>query len=80
MWRQVLDALPVGGRVAAMLFGDRDGSADDPAMTCPSPATILVSLSSFEIEHHVDREEDATTALGEQHHFHRVDLVARRVW
>jgi tellurite methyltransferase len=78
-WRRALDAVSIGGRVAAMLFGDRDASADDPTMTCPSPATIRASLSSFEIEHWVDREEDATTALGEPHHFHRLDLVARRI-
>jgi tellurite methyltransferase len=78
-WRRALRALPVGGRVAAMLFGDRDGSADDPTMTCPPPATIRASLSEFEIEHWVDREEDGPTALGEPHHFHRLDLVARRI-
>jgi len=26
----------------------------------------------------VDREEDTTTALGEPHYFHLVELVARR--
>jgi SAM-dependent methyltransferase len=78
-WARVLAALAVGGRVAAMLFGDRDGSADDPAMTCPSPESIRSSLSGFEIEHWIDREEDSQTALGEPHHFHRLDLVARRV-
>jgi SAM-dependent methyltransferase len=78
-WRRALDAVSIGGRVAAMLFGDRDGSADDPTMTCPSPWEIRASLALFDIEHWVDREEDATTALGEPHHFHRLDLVARRI-
>jgi len=78
VWATLLDALAVGGRVAAMLFGDRDGSANDPAMTCVSPASIRSSLRSFELEHWVDREEDGTTALGEPHHFHLLELVARR--
>jgi tellurite methyltransferase len=77
-WRRILDALPVGGRVAAMLFGDRDGSADDPDMTCSPPADIRATLDAFDVEHWVDREEDTTTALGDPHHFHLVELVAHR--
>lgn len=77
-WRRILAALPVGGRFAAMLFGDRDGSASEPAMTCPPPAEIRARLGAFEIEHWSDLEEDSQTALGEPHHFHRVELVARR--
>lgn len=78
-WQRILDALPVRGRFAAMLFGDRDGSASDPSMTCPPPEEIRASLGSFEIEHWADREEDSQTALGEPHHFHLVEFVARRV-
>jgi SAM-dependent methyltransferase len=78
-WDGIVAALPVGGRVAAMLFGDRDTGADDPDMTCPPPSAIRERLSAFEIEHWVDREEDSQTALGEPHHFHRVELVARRL-
>jgi SAM-dependent methyltransferase len=79
VWGRISDALPVGGRLATMLFGDRDESAGDPTMTCISPATIRASLASFEVEHWVDLEEDARTALGEPHHFHRIEVVARRV-
>jgi len=78
-WNRVLAALQVDGRVAAMLFGDRDGSSTDPSMTCSPPQRVRASLSSFEIEHWIDREEDTQTALGEPHHFHMVELVARRV-
>jgi SAM-dependent methyltransferase len=77
-WCGALDALSVGGRVAAMLFGDRDGSADDPTMTCVSAAALRASLARFRIEHWVDLEEDGVTALGEPHHFHRLEVVARR--
>jgi tellurite methyltransferase len=77
-WDRIVAALSIGGRVAAMLFGDRDASRDDPSMTCPSPAAIRERLGGFELEHWVDRDEDTLTALGEPHHFHRIDLVARR--
>ena len=78
-WRRILAALPVDGRVAAILFGDRDESASDPSMTCPPADEIRASLVSFEIELWSDHEEDTRTALGEPHHFHLVELVARRV-
>ena len=77
-WQRVVAALPIGGRFAALLFGDRDGSASDPSMTCPPPAEIRARLGAFEIEHWTDREEDTQTALGEPHHFHLVEVVARR--
>lgn len=77
-WGRILAALPVGGRVAAMLSGDRDGDAGDPGMTHPSPDDVRAGLAVFEIEHWVDREEDGQTALGEPHHFHMLELVARR--
>jgi SAM-dependent methyltransferase len=78
-WARARAALTVGGRLSAMLFGDRDAGADDPGMTCPSPEAIRASLADFEIEDWLDSEEDSETALGEPHHFHRVELVARRV-
>jgi len=78
-WERIVAALPVGGRFAAMLFGDRDGSAADSSMTCPPPEAIRAGLAEFAIEHWEDREEDTQTALGEAHHFHLVEFVARRV-
>jgi tellurite methyltransferase len=78
-WDGIVGALSIGGRVAAMLFGDRDDSNEDPQMTCPSPDAIRARLADFEIEHWLDQEEDTHTALGDPHHFHRVELVARRI-
>ncbi len=78
-WHRALAALPIRGRVAAMLFGDRDEGAADPAMTCIRPDDLLASLDDFEIEHWVDAEEDSHTALGDPHHLHRLDVVARRI-
>jgi SAM-dependent methyltransferase len=78
-WRRALGALRIGGRIATMLYGDRDASAGDPSMTCVSPEAVRASLEPFEIEHWLDVEEDSVTALGEAHHFHRLDVVARRI-
>ena len=77
-WERVLASLRVGGRVAAKLFGDHDDSSRDPAMTCPPPQRIRESLSSFAIEYWLDSEEDTLTALGEPHHFHLIEVVARK--
>jgi tellurite methyltransferase len=78
-WDRILTALPTGGRLAAMLFGDRDGGAGDPTMTHPSPDAIRSRLVEFDLVYWIDREDDSETALGEPHHFHRIELVARRI-
>jgi SAM-dependent methyltransferase len=77
-WRRITEALPVGTRFAAMLFGDRDESASDVEMTCPPPEQVRADLAGFEIEFWSDKEEDTRTALGEPHHFHLIEFVARK--
>ncbi len=78
-WDEIRSAVRPGGRVAAMLFGDRDASAADPAMTCPPSDAIRALLDGFEIELWEEREDpDGRTALGDPHHLHLVEVVARR--
>jgi len=77
-WRRIVGALRPGTRFAAMLFGDRDESASDPEMTCLSPNRIEAELADLEIEHWSVEEDDRPTALGEPHHFHLVEFVARK--
>lgn len=77
-WAAAQSALRVGGRLAAMLFGDRDEDAGSSGMTCPSPGAIRDRLVGFDVEHWNDEEEDGQTALGQPHHFHLIELVARR--
>ncbi len=77
-WGRIRAAIPVGGRFSGMLFGDRDQAADEPDMTCPSPAVIRGYLDGFEIEHWNEKEEDGETALGDPHHFHLIEVVAVR--
>ena len=79
-WRQMLAALQPGGRVSAMVFGDRDESRGEPGMTFVEPSAFRATLEpDFEIEHWVDVEEDTKMALGQPHHLHRVEVVAKRV-
>ncbi len=78
VWERVIAALGPGARFAGMLFGDRDESATDPTTSCLPPEAIRALLDSFEIESWSEKEEDGQTALGEAHHFHLIEVVARR--
>jgi SAM-dependent methyltransferase len=77
-WARILAAIPVGGRFSGMLFADRDGMADEPDATCPTPEVIRGYLDGFEIEYWTEKEEDGQTALGDDHHFHLIEVVAVR--
>ena len=77
-WSRILAAIPVGGRFSGMLFADRDDAADEPDMTCPPAAVIRGYFDGFEVELWNEREEDGQTALGEDHHFHLIEVVAVR--
>jgi SAM-dependent methyltransferase len=75
---QIASALKPGGRFCGLLYGDRDEAASDPAYTCPSPDAIRGWLADFDIESWTEREEDGKMALGDPHHIHLVEVVARR--
>jgi SAM-dependent methyltransferase len=79
IWGRIESALGPGARFAAMLFGDRDDSAGEEGMTCLAPERVEALLGDLEIEHWKVSEEDTKTALGEPHHFHLIEFVARRV-
>ncbi len=78
-WRRIVASLEPGARFSAMVFGDRDESASDASMTCPPPGEITAALAGFEIEHWSAEEDDKPTALGEPHHFHLIEFVARKL-
>ena len=78
VWGRIRAAIPVGGRFSGMLFGDNDQAAGEPDMTCPSPEVMRGYLDGFEIEYWNEKEEDGTTALGDPHHFHLIEVVAVR--
>jgi SAM-dependent methyltransferase len=76
---RAIAAVRPGGRFATMLFGDRDESAGDPEMSCRSADWLRERLEGFAIEDWFEREEDGQTALGEPHHWHILEVVARRM-
>jgi tellurite methyltransferase len=78
MWGRIVAALPPGGRFSAMVFGDHDDSASEEGVTCLPGSEFRDLLDGFEIEHWSDTEEDTKTALGEPHHFHLIEFVARK--
>jgi SAM-dependent methyltransferase len=77
-WRRIVAALGHGGRLAAMIYGDRDQSAGEPGYTMVSLERLRADLDGFEIEDWVEREEETTLALGDPHHLHMFEFVARR--
>lgn len=77
-WQRIRGAIPVGGRFSGMLFGDRDQAADEEGMTCSAPEIIRGFLDGFEVEYWNEKEEDGQTALGDDHHFHLIEVVAVR--
>jgi SAM-dependent methyltransferase len=77
-WARILAAIPVGGRFSGMLFADKDDLTGEPDATCPTPEVIRAYLDGFEIEYWTEKEEDGQTALGDDHHFHLIEVVARR--
>jgi tellurite methyltransferase len=78
-FERIAAALAPGGRFSGLLYGDRDESASDPGITCPAPDAIRAWLAGFEIESWLEREEDGKMALGDPHHIHLVEVVARRL-
>jgi SAM-dependent methyltransferase len=78
VFERITAALPEGGRFAGYLYGDRDEAAGDPACTCPSADWIRQHLAAFELESWREREEDGHMALGDPHHMHLIEVVARR--
>jgi len=77
-WQRIVDALEPGGRFAAMIYGDRDESASDPEYTMVPSERIKSDLGGFVIESWTEREEDTHLALGDPHHLHMIEFVARR--
>ena len=78
-WKRIVEALHPGGRFSAMIYGDRDESASDPDYTMVPRYRIQSDLWGFEIETWVEREEDTKLALGDPHHLHMIEFVARRL-
>jgi len=77
-WKRIRAALRPGARFAGMFLGRKDEGASDPALTCLSARAIRRELAGFKIELWTDEEYEGATALGEPHHVHLIEVVARR--
>jgi len=78
VWQQIVTALPVGGRFAGHLFGDRDGWAG-PDLTFQTVAEARSLFAGFVMEYFEEIEEDAPTALQGMKHWHIFEVIARKL-
>lgn len=78
VWQKLVAALPVGGRFAGHLFGDRDAWAG-PDLTFQTIAEARALFAGFAIEAFVEFEEDAPTALQGMKHWHLFEVIARKL-
>ena len=77
VWQRIVAALPVGGRFAGHLFGDRDAWAG-PDLTFQTRDEAQALFKGFILEHFVEFEEDAPTALQGMKHWHLFEIIARK--
>ena len=78
VWERIEQSLHSGGRFSGHLFGDRDEWSDEDDMTFQTRAEADALLSRLEVELFDEVEEDGSTAVGEQKHWHLFHVVARR--
>ena len=79
VFERITAALQPGGRFTALIYGDRDEAAGEPDVTCLSAEQLRSYLAAFELESWTEREEDGQMALGDPHHIHMFEVVARRI-
>jgi SAM-dependent methyltransferase len=77
-WKRIVAALPAGARFAGHFFGDRDGWATRPGITCHSAAQVQQLLAAFEVEYLEEEERQGKTAVGEPKYWHLFSIVARK--
>ena len=78
LWERIPSSLRRGGRFSGQLFGDRDGWAQDPALSFHRRAAVERMLQAFQVERFDEIEENGKTALGEPH-WHVFHIVARKL-
>lgn len=78
VWRKLTGAIRIGGRFAGHLFGDRDTWAADSGKTCLTRQAAESLFDSFKVEFFEESENDRPTALGDPHHWHVFEVIARK--
>jgi SAM-dependent methyltransferase len=77
LWERIA-SLRRGGRFSGHLFGERDGWAQEPALSFQRRAEVEEMLQAFQLERFDEIEEDGKTAIGEPKHWHVFHIVARK--
>jgi len=78
LWERIAGSLRPGGCFAGQFYGDRDGWAGRPGITCLDRAAALRLLDGFVLERFEEEENDAVTPRGRPKHWHVFHIVARR--
>jgi SAM-dependent methyltransferase len=79
LWRDLTEAIYVGGRFAGHFFGDRDTWAAAPDKTCLTRQAVESLFDRYEIAHFDEFEDDRPTALGDPKHWHVFEVIARKL-
>jgi hypothetical protein len=78
VWQQVMNAIPVGGRFAGQLFGERDGWAKLPDRTHHTREQVNDLLRGFTLEDFKEVENREAGVTGEVKDWHIFHIVAKR--
>jgi SAM-dependent methyltransferase len=78
LWRKITASLVLGGRFAGQLYGERDGWANDGAMTILTEEAAHRLLADYAVELFEAEESDAVTPRGKSKHWHIFHVVARK--
>jgi tellurite methyltransferase len=78
VWARIVESIVPGGRFAGQLFGDRDEWRGEEGMTFHRRSEAEALFADFELEQFDEHDEDGTTAVGAQKHWHLFHVVARK--
>jgi SAM-dependent methyltransferase len=78
LWQEIIRALRPDGLFAGHFLGPRDSWAGHPNMHFLARREIEAMTVGLSVESIEEREEDQPTALGDRHHWHIVELIARK--
>lgn len=78
LWQQIAAAIPIGGRFAGQLFGERDAWATIPDRTHHTRDQVNEMLRAFNLEELKEIENREAGVTGEVKDWHIFHIVARR--
>lgn len=79
VWQNIITAIPVGGRFAGHLLGEQDTWAAEPHTTALTRPAVESLFTAFTLELLDEQIFDRPTALGEAHHWHIFEVIARKL-